>query len=82
MSKTNQKCSDIIMELGYDKKEDIDDIELFIRKILSKHPSELERLKGGEIKLINFFVGAVMREAKGKYPPNVVMDFLNKEFNR
>ena len=82
MSKTNQKCSDIIMELGYDKKEDIDDIELFIRTILSKHPSELERLKGGEIKLINFFVGAVMREAKGKYPPNVVMDFLNKEFNR
>jgi len=81
MLKTNKKCADVIIELGYDKKQNIDDVELFIRTVLSKHPSELERLESGETKLINFFVGVMMRESKGKYPANVVMDFLNKEFN-
>ena len=81
MLETGKKCPEVINELGYDKKENLDDLDSFINSNLKKYPSELERLKSGEVKLINFFVGIIMRESKGKYPPSLIMNFLNKKFN-
>ena len=80
MIETDKNCSEIISELDHNK-DDIDDIESFINGILGDHPNEFNRLKNGETKLINFFVGAIMRSSKGKYPPNMIMDYLNKKFN-
>ena len=81
MIPSGKSCSKLISELGYDKEQDFDDIESFITLNLKKYPSELERLKSGEVKLINFFIGIIMKESKGKYPPSSIMNFLNKKFN-
>jgi aspartyl-tRNA(Asn)/glutamyl-tRNA(Gln) amidotransferase subunit B len=41
-----------------------------VNEILSRHPDELARYRGGEEKLFGFFMGQVMRATKGKADPN------------
>ena len=56
-------------------------MEIFINSILDKYKDEHNRLLAGEIKLINFFIGSVMRESKGKYNPSAITTYLKKKFN-
>ena len=81
MISSGESCHKLISELGYDKEEVFNDIESFIILNLKKYPSEFARLKNGEVKLINFFIGIIIKESKGKYSPSSIMNFLNKKFN-
>ncbi|MFQ5967641.1 MAG: Asp-tRNA(Asn)/Glu-tRNA(Gln) amidotransferase subunit GatB, partial [Acidimicrobiia bacterium] len=49
-----------------------------VEEIVAEHPDELERLRGGDEKLIGFFVGAVMRETGGKADPQAVAAILGE----
>ena len=71
-------ASDIVNDMGMGLSVDKDELESIILNILSDNPAELDRLKNGEDKLIKFFMGLVMRETKGKYPPNIIIELLNK----
>jgi len=42
------------------------------------HPDELERLRGGDARLIGFFVGQVMRATGGKADPRLVGDLIRE----
>ena len=74
----NKMASNIVEELGLNLSNDEDELEVIIKNVLSDNPAELDRLKNGEDKLIKFFMGLVMRETKGKYPPKSIIDILNK----
>ena len=39
---------------------------------------EFERLKKGENKLVGFFMGQIMKEAKGKANPQSIQKIINK----
>ena len=52
-----------------------------IQSILEKNNEEHKRLSEGETKLINFFIGVIMKESKGKYNPSSIIKYLNKKFN-
>ena len=43
--------------------------------------AEYNRLINGEIKLVNFFIGLVMKASKGKYSPADISKYLNQKFN-
>ena len=45
-------------------------------ELLSAHPAELEKLRGGNQKVAGFFVGQVMKRTKGKADPGVVNQLL------
>jgi len=48
-----------------------------VRKgVLAASPSEVRRYKGGETKLIGFFVGQVMKKSGGKADPKKVQPVL------
>ena len=74
----NRKASDIVKELGLNLSSDEDELESIIKRVFADNPIELERLQNGEDKLIKFFMGLVMRQTKGKYPPKIIIDLLNK----
>ena len=76
----NKMASNIVEELGLNLSNDEDELEVIIKNVLSDNPAELDRLKNGEDKLIKFFMGLVMRETKGKYPPKSIIDILNKKY--
>ncbi|MGE5413677.1 MAG: Asp-tRNA(Asn)/Glu-tRNA(Gln) amidotransferase subunit GatB, partial [Syntrophomonadaceae bacterium] len=54
-------------------------IEAAVDKVLAASAGEVERYRGGNKKLLGFFVGQVMKEMKGKGNPGVVNTLLRKK---
>ena len=53
-------------------------IEDACRRVVDGHPDEVARYRGGNAKLMGFFVGNVMKETGGKANPKVVNEILRK----
>jgi aspartyl-tRNA(Asn)/glutamyl-tRNA(Gln) amidotransferase subunit B len=53
-------------------------IEQVVEAVLAASPGEVERYRGGNEKLLGFFVGRVMKELKGKGNPALVNALLRK----
>jgi len=61
--------------------EQISNVDLLLdeaKKILEKHPKEVQDYKNGKDKLMGFFVGQIMRETQGKANPKALNQILNK----
>jgi aspartyl-tRNA(Asn)/glutamyl-tRNA(Gln) amidotransferase subunit B len=67
------------LDLKQESSEDL--LNEVIDKVLENNPDEKKRLLDGELKLLSFFMGQVMRETKGKGNPTVVGDIIRKRFN-
>ncbi len=78
MIKTRVTAKQAFKDMGYDKEENHDDMESFIKGVLDQFPSEYSRLLSGEEKLVNFFMGNIMKQAKGKYKPATITAYLKK----
>ena len=53
-------------------------IETAVAAALAAHPDEAERLRGGDMKLIGFFVGRVMQATGGKADPKAVSALIRE----
>ena len=78
MLKDKRKAIEIIKEMKLSISIDKNELKDIILNILKNNSDECKRLKNGEEKLIKLFMGIVMRETKGKYPPNIIIEILNK----
>ena len=76
---TGEDVEVIIKEKGLVQVSDESELEKIVDDIISKSPGEVERFKGGEAKLMSFFVGQVMKATKGKANPKVVNELLRKK---
>jgi aspartyl-tRNA(Asn)/glutamyl-tRNA(Gln) amidotransferase subunit B len=74
------------LQLAIDNKwitnNDSHALEEIIAKIFDENPSETERFKNGEQKLTGFFMGLVMRAAKGAADPKTTTQLLNEMINK
>ncbi|HBR80977.1 MAG: Aspartyl/glutamyl-tRNA(Asn/Gln) amidotransferase subunit B [Candidatus Uhrbacteria bacterium GW2011_GWE2_45_35] len=50
-----------------------------VKKIMDENPNEAARFRAGEIKLLKFFLGQIMKETGGKADPNVAKMILEQE---
>jgi aspartyl-tRNA(Asn)/glutamyl-tRNA(Gln) amidotransferase subunit B len=50
-----------------------------VDEVLAASPAEVERYRGGNKKLMGFFVGQVMKATKGKGNPAVVNALLRRK---
>ena len=71
----NSAAKDIADSLGF-KKTDAGELDALVDEAILNNPSEVEAVKGGNEKLINFLVGQVMRNAATKPNPKQVTDLL------
>jgi len=62
----------VATELGLIQVQDASQIGTWVRETLAAHPSEVGRYRGGETKLMGFFVGQVMKRSQGKADPKAV----------
>ncbi len=69
----------IISDLGLTQITDTGAIEKAVDEVLDKNPDEAERFKGGDRKLMGFFVGQVMKATKGKANPKAVNEIIRKK---
>lgn len=58
-----------------------DEMEQLVSGVLNSHPDEVSRYKAGEKKLQGFFMGQVMKAAKGKADPKTLNQLIQKHLN-
>ncbi|MBI5843769.1 MAG: Asp-tRNA(Asn)/Glu-tRNA(Gln) amidotransferase subunit GatB [Deltaproteobacteria bacterium] len=76
---TTGKAPDVIVkEKGLVQVSDTSVIEKAVDEVLAESPAEVEGYKGGKVKLMGFFVGAVMKKTRGKANPQLVNELLKK----
>ncbi|HEX5004796.1 MAG TPA: Asp-tRNA(Asn)/Glu-tRNA(Gln) amidotransferase subunit GatB [Gemmatimonadales bacterium] len=66
-------------ELGFVQVQDSGALAGWVDEVLAAHPGEVERFRGGEAKLMGFFVGQVMKKSGGKADPKGVAPILQKK---
>ena len=76
--KTSKSPKLIVEEKGLKQVSDEGEIRKIIEEIIEKYPKEVEKYKGGNKKIMGFFVGQVMKATKGKANPKVVNKILNE----
>ncbi len=82
MVSSGKSAKEIVEEQGIKQISDEAELENIVAGILEKHPEEISRYKGGDQKLIGFFVGQVMKVTQGKANPKVVNEILRKELSK
>src|SRR5205809_901741 len=65
--------------LGLVQVGDTNVIAGWVTEVMAAHPSEVERYKKGEKKLLPFFVGQLMRASKGKADPKLAQRVLEEK---
>jgi aspartyl-tRNA(Asn)/glutamyl-tRNA(Gln) amidotransferase subunit B len=71
--------AEIVRAKGLAQVSDESAIEAVVDRVLAANAAEVERYRGGNQKLMGFFVGQVMKEMKGKGNPAVVNALLRKK---
>jgi aspartyl-tRNA(Asn)/glutamyl-tRNA(Gln) amidotransferase subunit B len=56
-------------------------IEAAIDQVLTAHPDELEKYRGGKKNMLGFFVGQVMKQTGGKADPKMTNQLLTKKLD-
>ena len=72
----------IIEEQGLRQISDSSALENVVREIIEKCPGEVARFKGGEQKLVGFFVGQAMKATQGKGNPKEINKFVVEYLTR
>jgi aspartyl-tRNA(Asn)/glutamyl-tRNA(Gln) amidotransferase subunit B len=65
--------------LGLVQVSDQGALATWVDEVLAAHPAEVARFRGGETKLMGFFVGQVMKRSKGKADPKGVQPVLQEK---
>jgi aspartyl-tRNA(Asn)/glutamyl-tRNA(Gln) amidotransferase subunit B len=73
---------EIAERLGVVQVRDSGALEGWVEEVLAAHPGEVERYRGGEAKLIGFFVGQVMKRSGGKADPKAIQPILSARLAR
>ena len=68
----------VIEKKGLKQITDSGAIETMVREVLDKNPKQVEQYRGGQEKLLGFFVGQVMKATQGKANPGEVNKILKQ----
>ncbi|HEV8600964.1 MAG TPA: Asp-tRNA(Asn)/Glu-tRNA(Gln) amidotransferase subunit GatB [Gemmatimonadales bacterium] len=68
--------------LGLVQVRDESELERWVDEVLATHPKEVERFRAGEVKLLGFLTGQVMKQSQGKADPKGVQPVLQRRLAR
>jgi aspartyl-tRNA(Asn)/glutamyl-tRNA(Gln) amidotransferase subunit B len=72
----NEEPRAVAERLGLIQVGDANALGAWVEEVVAANPSEVERFRGGEVKLMGFFVGQVMKKSGGKADPKAVQPLL------
>ena len=78
MFATGGDPSDIIEKLGLWQMSDTNDLEDIVKHIVKENPQVAEGYKQGKTASLQFLIGQVMKESRGKANPKIVQEILVK----
>ncbi|WP_242355426.1 MULTISPECIES: Asp-tRNA(Asn)/Glu-tRNA(Gln) amidotransferase subunit GatB [Anaeromyxobacter] len=77
--RTGAAPAEVVRVKGLAQVSDEGAIEAAVDRVIAASAAEVERYRGGNTKLLGFFVGQVMKEMRGKGNPAVVNALLKKK---
>jgi aspartyl-tRNA(Asn)/glutamyl-tRNA(Gln) amidotransferase subunit B len=69
----------IIAEQGLTQVSDADALAAQIDRVMTAHPDKVAEYRAGREKLLQFFVGQVMRATQGKANPQILNDLIKEK---
>lgn len=69
---------EIMKTMGLEQIDNSEELELAVKKIITNNPEQTKAYKAGKVTLIQFFIGQVMAETRGKANPKIVQEILEK----
>jgi aspartyl-tRNA(Asn)/glutamyl-tRNA(Gln) amidotransferase subunit B len=79
MAATGRPATEIIQAKGLVQVSDTSALEQAVDTVLAAAADEVARYKAGQVKLMGFFVGQVMKATQGKANPKIVNEILAKK---
>ena len=79
MLETGKEAAAIVEEKGLKQITDTGALEGVVARIVAANPDNVAQYKGGNAKVIGWFVGQVMKETQGKANPKLVNELLHKK---
>ena len=77
----DKEPSKIVEEEGMQQIGDEDSIKTIVLEVLEEQPNAIEQYKNGRTNIVDFLVGQVMKESKGRANPGMVNQLLQKFLN-
>jgi aspartyl-tRNA(Asn)/glutamyl-tRNA(Gln) amidotransferase subunit B len=81
MMETGDRPAKIVEEKSLKQITDTGAIESIIDEVIASGPGQVEQFKGGNEKIIGWFVGQVMQKTQGKANPQAVNELLKKKLS-
>ena len=81
MWRTGNAAAAIVAEKGLEQISDSGAIEAEIDKVIKANPGQVAEFKGGNEKVIGWFVGQIMKATEGKANPKTVNEILRKKLS-
>jgi aspartyl-tRNA(Asn)/glutamyl-tRNA(Gln) amidotransferase subunit B len=69
----------VIAEKGFEQLSDTSEIEKIVDEIIAGNENQVNAYRGGNDKLLGFFVGQVMKASQGKANPKIVNEILKSK---
>lgn len=79
MAETGGDPTHLVEELGLEQVSDEGELEQIIDTVIKNNPDEVEKYQAGKKELIQFFMGQVMKESKGKANPGTVIPLIKEK---
>lgn len=67
--------------LGLVQVQDQAALDQWIAAVMAEHPDEVARFRGGEVKLIGFFMGQIMKRSGGTADPKLIQPLLRERLS-
>ncbi|MGH2901649.1 MAG: Asp-tRNA(Asn)/Glu-tRNA(Gln) amidotransferase subunit GatB, partial [Solirubrobacteraceae bacterium] len=78
MAKSGERPEAIMRARGLEAVSDSGELERLARGVVDANPAQVAKFRAGETKLLNFFVGQVMKASGGKADPDKLRQVLGK----
>ncbi|MFL2546130.1 MAG: Asp-tRNA(Asn)/Glu-tRNA(Gln) amidotransferase subunit GatB [Candidatus Rariloculaceae bacterium] len=75
----DDSVDDIIEQRGLKQISDSGELEKLVADVLENNPDQVEQFRGGNQKVIGFFVGQIMKNTGGKANPKQVNEILRRK---
>lgn len=82
MFTTGKSPRAVIEEKGLVQISDTSAIEAVVRDVLEKNPAQVEQFQAGNVKVVGFLVGQIMRATQGKANPQLVNQILKAQLGK
>ena len=69
----------LVRERGLEAVSDAGVLESAVDEVLAEHPEMAESFRNGEVKVLNFLMGQVMKQTGGKANPQSVRELLARK---